>query len=902
MGLLDWLGWSRRAPQPVGSDLETGGHDGDPPSSTRHWLVRAGLLLTLLFVGVVAFPRGEVYEYAVQEGDTWQQSTLEAPFDFPIYVDQEEVQARRDSVRENTPPYFREVTDAREQLVANRDTLARQLDEVLEAYAGYRYHRSRDELERARRDSLRYVQKRRNTLATLRPSQWGTLAREYARQVRGLSEASRGATEGGETRLDRELLNEAFRVGGQLLNAGVLDRPLDSISTEMIIIRNEEEQVQRTVDKESVFGLNEAYDYVEEQLQQAFPEDPERAQIAFSFFRGMFQPSLQYMRSLTMQERNRRAQNITSIQGGVEEADVIVRQGQRVTEEIKRKLTSLERVRNEQMASSLLWKQVLGQVLLVGLGFVFFYFYLFLFRADVWNSDRDMLLTTLVLGMIVALFGIGVRVEWVNLYAVPVALASVLLTIIFNSRIGLFGTLVLAFTGGQMLGLDLEYALATFFAGAFGIFSVRDIKNRGQFFLSAGLVFLGYVLVLSGSWLYLGTPLGRLGEDLIFAGIGASFTITASLFLWTLERAFDITTDLTLLELSDTNNPLLRELSLQAPGSFNHSLQVANLAEAAADRVGAHSLLTRVGALYHDIGKMIKPEYFVENQRAQINPHDRLKPRMSALIIASHVKEGLEMGKEHNLPDAVLKFIPTHHGTARIEYFYRKALTESGENDANDASVLESEFRYPGPKPDSRETGILMLADSVEAASRSLDDPSYERLKSLVDLIFRERIEDGQLDNTDLTFRDLQLIKDTFLKMLLGIYHVRVKYPDQEEEEPDEHPGLLAAPDGEAPFEQVTVLLDDDPWPRVRTVTDSDLTPVASQRNVLEPRRELAEASPHSRADRREGPTQEVLPDVPLPDAASPVSTPVEEQTEESPSSERDDEENEGKDRTDGSS
>jgi hypothetical protein len=216
--------------------------------------------------------------------------------------------------------------------------------------------------------------------------------------------------------------------------------------------------------------------------------------------------------------------------------------------------------------------------------------------------------------------------------------------------------------------------------------------------------------------------------------------------------------------------------------------------------------LVRVGALYHDIGKMLKPEYYVENQRAGANPHDKLKPRMSALIIASHVKEGLEMGKEYDLPARVLKFIPTHHGTTRIEYFYRRALEQAD----NESNVLESEFRYPGPKPDSKETGILLLADSVEAATRSLDEPTHNRIKSLIELIFRQHIDDGQLDNTDLTFRDLRQIRETFLSMLMGIHHVRVKYPDQEEaEEPTLERVLQAEPTAAA---SISVLRDENIW------------------------------------------------------------------------------------------
>ncbi len=879
MGLFDWLSWERSTPRPVGHELETGGHDDDEDSRLRHWLVRAGLFLGLVVLTVAAFPRGEVYEYAVQVGDTWQQATLEAPFDFPIYIDQDQVQARRDTVRRNTAPFFREIPRPREKLASNRDTLARQLDRTLEAYARFRSHAAEGETEAARTDSLQYVQRRRNALASLSPAQWDRLAEQYAIGAQAGTGASEAAGQDDRPRLDRRLLDRAFELGAQLLNVGVMDQPHDSVSTDVIVVRNERERSQRTVDKSNVYGLNEAYDYVGEQLRRAYPENPEYGDITFGLFRGIFQPSLEYMRSETMAERNRRARNVTAIQGGVESGEVIVRQGERVTPEIKRRLTSLERVRNERMSTTNLGKQVVGQLLFAGLAFVFFFYYLYLLRTDVWREDGDMALVALVLGFVIAMFGVGVRVDWINLYAVPVALASVLLTIVFNSRIGLFGTLVLAFLGGQMLGLDLEYTLATFFAGAFGIFSVRDIKNRGQFFLSAGLVFLGYLLVLSGSWLYLGTPTGRFGEEVIFAAIGASFTITASIFLWALERTFDITTDLTLLELSDTNNKPLKDLSLRAPGSFNHSLQVANLAEAAADRIGAHTLLTRVGALYHDIGKMLKPEYFVENQRSGVNPHDRLKPRMSALIIASHVKEGLEMGKEYNLPERVLKFIPAHHGTARIEYFYRKALSQS---DQNDAQVLESEFRYPGPKPDSKETGILMLADSVEAASRSLDDPTHKRLKSLVDLIFRERIDDGQLDNTDLTFRDLRQIKDTFLTMLMGIYHVRVKYPDQDDERTDEEEAPVLTGTDKMRYDDVSVQREEDLWPREER--DEQLEAVPPARDPREPRPELAEASPHYRADQSGMPGQMAPPDV--PDAAEALSVEDEDGTPSSPNPE----------------
>jgi len=843
MRILETLGWKPRKARPVGHGLETSGRSGDAPEGYRG-LVRVGLFLALCIVTVLAFPRGEIYEYAVQVGDTWRQPTLEAPFNFPIIKDEDRVRQERAEARANTPPYFEEMRGAQQQMRANRDTLAHQLDRIFEAYASFRYHRMRGQDTQARQDSLQYLSLRRKALVTLTPAQWEALAQEYVDRMPGLTETpSRSRAASGE-RLDQRLLRAAFEQGSQLLQLGVLNIPRDSVQTETIIVRNEAENAQRRVSKDNVYGLNEAYQFVQDEMREQYSDQPEQANIAFAMFRDIFQPSLRYMRAETIRERERRARNISTIRGGVEKGEVIVSKGEEVTPEIRRKLTSLARERNVRAPQQILWQQLSGEALFSVLVFAFLFAYLYLLRPDIWRENRQLLLVALMIGLIVVLYGVVVRLPWASLYGVPIALASVVLTVVFNSHLALFATLILAFIGGQMQGLDLEFAMGAFLAGALGIFSVRDIKNRGQFVISAVLVFVGYAAVLTASWLYLGSSVERFGREMMFAGIGASFTIVSTALLWAVERLFDVTTDLTLLELSDTNNKLLKDLSLQAPGSFNHSLQVANLAEAAADTIGAHALLTRVGALYHDIGKMQQPEYFVENQSAGSNPHDDIKPRMSALVIARHVKQGLEMAKEAGLPKRVQKFIPMHHGTARIEYFYRKAIEQT---DAEAAPVLESEFRYPGPKPDSKETGILMLADSVEAASRSLDQPTHKRLQSLIDLIFKERIEDGQLDDTDLTFRDLRRIKETFLQMLMGIYHVRVKYPDQEEETADEEEvSTLVSSKTRARDEAISILYEQDVWGTPeQSISAERLRKLPGVHSPRAPRPELAQASPY---------------------------------------------------------
>ncbi|MEL7168949.1 MAG: HDIG domain-containing metalloprotein, partial [Bacteroidota bacterium] len=338
--------------------------------------------------------------------------------------------------------------------------------------------------------------------------------------------------------------------------------------------------------------------------------------------------------------------------------------------------------------------------------------------SHLFDVTRYVVLISLLFAIALLAFALAVRLPSDLALSIPVAIVSILLTVVFDSRVGLIGTVALALLGGLIFGYEFVFAFATVFAGTFAVFSVRDVKNRSQIFFTAGLVFAAYLVVIGGITLLRADPFDRLWDELLLIAINALLLLFTYPLLWVFERTFNVTTDLTLLELSDTNRKLLKELSLRAPGTFNHSLQVANLAEAAADAVGANALRARVGALYHDIGKMLRPEYYIENQQPGENPHDSLTPYMSALIIASHVKDGAELARDREygpLPDTVRDFIPTHHGTTLMEYFYNRALEQ---RDEGDPEVETADFRYPGPRPQTTEQGIVMLADSIEAASR----------------------------------------------------------------------------------------------------------------------------------------------------------------------------------------
>ena len=356
-----------------------------------------------------------------------------------------------------------------------------------------------------------------------------------------------------------------------------------------------------------------------------------------------------------------------------------------------------------------------------------------------------------------------------------------LLTIIFDSRVGFYGTVIIAFVVAGIRGNDYSIALASMVAGALSVYSVRDMKNRTQLFRSLGFIFTGYAAAIISLGMERYEPVSVIIEQLTFALANAivSPVLTYGLLIF-LERVFKVTTDLTLMELAHFNHPLLRMLAEKTPGTYHHSMSIASLAEAAASSVGANEVLVRVGAYFHDIGKVVKPTYFVENQKGSRSRHDKLSPRMSSLIIAAHVKDGIALAREYKLPEEVIEFIPMHHGTTRIDYFYNKALklAESSDDETKLDEINEQDYRYPGPKPQTKETGIMMLADAVEAAVRTIEEPTPQRLADAIDELVKRRLDEGELDECPLTLNDLTKIKAAFLGVLVGIYHTRVKYPE----------------------------------------------------------------------------------------------------------------------------
>jgi putative nucleotidyltransferase with HDIG domain len=362
-------------------------------------------------------------------------------------------------------------------------------------------------------------------------------------------------------------------------------------------------------------------------------------------------------------------------------------------------------------------------------------------------------------------------------YLIPLGAGAILIALLANGRIATVYSAFVALLFGAAHRWDAHLIVWAMLVQCAGVYAITTYRERAAV-LRAGFVVGGVSAVSVLALEALTDPPVALSQSLYGAGlafvggaIGVGLLISFSLPL--LERLFNVLTDVRLLELSNVNNPLLSELAMRAPGSYNHSLIVGTLAEEAAKAIGANSLFCRVAAFYHDIGKMNKPEYYVENQRG-VNPHDRLSPSMSALIIASHVKDGIKLAREAGLPEQIVDIIPQHHGTKLMTFFYEKARTNA---DPSLGPIKEEDFRYPGPKPQTREAAIFMLADGVEAAARTVDDPTANRLKEMIRKVTSSIVLGGELDSCDLTFADLEKIQAAFLRYLISMHHHRVDYP-----------------------------------------------------------------------------------------------------------------------------
>ena len=489
---------------------------------------------------------------------------------------------------------------------------------------------------------------------------------------------------------------------------------------------------------------------------------------------AFFRPTIVYDRVATERARQELRRAVPNVKYSLQLGEKIVGAHEVVGRVEQEKMRALQDELARRGDSRRNAKRIVGAVMFNTLVLAIFGLTLLLFRPALYDSLRAVLLFALV--FLIVIIGSSVIAhlpQRVYPELIPVAFAAVIVSMLFDPRIGMVAAMVLAvLIGGQSEFRGTNALFLNLIGGTAAAFTVRIVRRRNQTHLAMLAIAAAYLVAAFAIGLTLDLPMVDIGKSAGLGALNAVASVAIALVLLPgAEQFAGVDTDFTLLEWSDLNRPLLRRLSLEAPGTYAHTIAIANLAESASNAVGANGLLARVGALYHDIGKLKKPQYFVENQAKGRNPHDKLKPTTSAAIIRNHVLEGLELADEHKLPRGVRSFISEHHGTGPISYFLEKAKERDG------PPSNTAEFAYPGPSPRSIETAVVMLADGAEAAARVLNDPTPQRIREVVDRIVRQRVDQGQLREAPITLAQLETVKEQFTRVLAGMYHSRVDYP-----------------------------------------------------------------------------------------------------------------------------
>ncbi len=489
-------------------------------------------------------------------------------------------------------------------------------------------------------------------------------------------------------------------------------------------------------------------------------------------FGGLITSNVTFDKVLTDRDLEESLSKISTTRGTVDEGKLIIAKGEVVEAENLKILNSLKQeYESELWAANNQYFILFGYTVLVALVLIMLFLFLKRYRPLVYENNVKVTFIFFNILLMVFITTMVVKYKETYIFVVPLCILPLILKTFFDARLGLFAHVLTVLILGFVVPNSFEYIFLQIIAGIVTILTVNELYKRANLFISVGQITLIYVMgYLAFHLIHEGNLENIIWSTLALFLLNGMITLFAQPLIYAYEKIFGLVSDVSLLELSDTNSKLLKELSNKAPGTFHHSLQVANLAEAAANEIGANSMLVRVGALYHDIGKINNPTYFIENQITNVNPHDEMAPRESAKIILSHVLEGIELARKNNLPDRVIDFIRTHHGTTMVYYFFKKQ-EELGEVD-------KMEFTYPGPIPFSRETAILMMADSVEAASKSLKNPTFLIIDEFVDKIISGQMAANQFLNADITFKEIEAIKKIFKQKLTNIYHLRVEYPE----------------------------------------------------------------------------------------------------------------------------
>ncbi|MBI9052366.1 MAG: HDIG domain-containing protein [Bacteroidales bacterium] len=693
------------------------------------YIFRAFLFILSIAIIVYIFPREGKFRYEFQKGKPWMHTNLIAPFDFAIQKSDKTLQDENDSILKTFKPYF------------NFDSSIAYSQKI--KFQNYYIETQSDFLKAKEEEKASFNNYRKQNF----------IKNAELFQIRA-----------------QGILNEIYFTGIIDLN-GTIEEIQDY--TDIIVLKD---KVAEDRSLNSLFTQKHAYEIVTKKVNEYL--DSNKRVIRYpDFYKNInlyefITANINYDQSTTENVKAELLKNISLTKGMVQSGEKIIAQGEIVDNSSFRILESLKYESENRLGLGYFSEIILlGQIIFVFACIGVLFLFLLNFRSEILKHS---LKTTFIL-MLVVMIVVIAKFTGNYLYVVPFALIPIIIKTFYDARLALFIHIVTVLLVGFFAPNGFEFVFLSFIAGIVAIFSLTNLYRRGKLFLSAGLVFLSY------SFVYFGLAITQEGnfsgiemKNFIYFSLNGGLVLLAYPLIYIFEKTFRFISDLTLMELADTNQKLLRELSEKAPGTFQHSMQVANLAEEAIHKIGGNPLLVRTGALYHDIGKMNNPIYFIENQRTGFNPHDMHEFDESANIIISHVKDGIELAKKNNLPEQLINFIQTHHGTTKVQYFYRSYIKKFPDQD-----VDVNMFTYPGPKPYSKEMAVLMMADSVEAASRSLSKIDEDTISNLVDNIINDQMSEGQFDNVDIYFKDITEIKAVFKEKLRNIYHARIKYPDK---------------------------------------------------------------------------------------------------------------------------
>tara|TARA_R110001583_G_scaffold412_7_gene3900 strand:- start:99 stop:2153 length:2055 start_codon:yes stop_codon:yes gene_type:complete len=485
-------------------------------------------------------------------------------------------------------------------------------------------------------------------------------------------------------------------------------------------------------------------------------------------------PNVSFDEGFTEKALQENLNKISYTTGLISEKERIIFKGDIVEGDKLIKLNSIKSEFESQVWSKSNYNWIVfGYTILVALSFLMLLLFLRKYRKEIFENNNKVTFIFFNVILVVSLITLIAKYDVKYIYVAPIVILPLVLKAFFDARLGLFTHVLTVLLLGFIVPNSFEFIFLQIIAGIVTILTISELHKRANLFISVlQITFVYFVAYFAFSIIQEGNAQNLNWDKFLYFSLNGAATLFVLPLIYIFEKMFGLVSDESLKELSNTNSKLLHDLAEKAPGTFQHSLQVANLAEACANEIHANSMLVRTGALYHDIGKMDNPMFFTENQSTNVNPHNELTPRDSAQIIISHIIKGVEMAKKNHLPDRVIDFIRTHHGTSLVYYFYKK------EEEMNGGVVEAKYFQYPGPIPFSKETAILMMCDAVEAASKSIKEPTAQAFDNLVEKIVNKQMEDGQFMNADITFKELQTIKKVLKKKLKNIYHLRIEYPE----------------------------------------------------------------------------------------------------------------------------